>query len=93
MYYNCVTTSDNKMCKDELMSKIQSYSFAINDLTLYLDTHPSDEKAVTLHNEYTKQYKKYYDDYERKFGPLSIFCPCNSWRWLGNPWPWEGGNQ
>ena len=29
------------------------------------------------------------DKYQRVYGPLSIYCPCNSWRWLENPWPWE----
>ena len=93
MYYNCVTSRDNSnMNKAELMNQLQSYAFAINDLILYLDTHPNDEKALSLHNEYANEYRKMYDEYERRFGPLSIYCPCNSFRWIASPWPWEGGN-
>ena len=93
MYYNCVTSCDNSnMTQEELMNKVQSYAFAINDLILYLDTHPTCEKALALHNEYANEYKKCYDAYERKYGPLSIYCPCESYRWISSPWPWEGEN-
>ena len=75
MYYNCVTSNDDcDLSQDELMKKLQSLAFAINDLALYLDTHPTDEKAIKLHTDYANQ-------------PLSIFCPCNSWRWIEGPWP------
>lgn len=95
MYYNCVINdqSDNNLSKKELMNKVQSLAFAINDLALYLDTHPGDEKAVELHKQYAKKYRNTYEEYQRKYGPLSIFCPCNSWRWISSPWPWEGGMQ
>ncbi len=93
MYYNCVTSRDNSnMNKAELMNQLQSYAFAINDLILYLDTHPNDETALELHNNYANEYRKMYEEYERRFGPLSIYCPCNSFRWIASPWPWEGGN-
>lgn len=92
MYYNCVTCGNEcNMSQGELMSQIQSLAFAINDLTLYLDTHIDDEKALKLHNEYAKKYRRLYDEYERKYGPLSIYCPCESYRWIALPWPWEGG--
>jgi len=93
MYYNCVTSRDNcNLTQSQLMNQIQSYAFAINDLILYLDTHPNDEKALSLHNDYANEYRKMYEEYERRFGPLSIYCPCNSYRWIASPWPWEGGN-
>lgn len=93
MYYNCVTSRDNcNLTQSQLMNQIQSYAFAINDLILYLDTHPNDEKALSLHNDYANEYRKIYEEYERRFGPLSIYCPCNSYRWIASPWPWEGGN-
>ncbi len=93
MPYNCVINQDNNLSKAELMNCIQSYAFAVNDLTLYLDTHKKDEKALELHNKYTRELKDYVDSYEKKYGPLTMYCPCNSWRWIANPWPWEGGND
>lgn len=32
----------------QLLGEINEVSFAVNDLHLYLDTHPCDEKALTL---------------------------------------------
>ncbi len=94
MYYNCVTSRNNcNLTQSQLMNQIQSYAFAINDLILYLDTHPNDEKALSLHNDYANEYRKIYEEYERRFGPLSIYCPCNTYRWIASPWPWEGGNS
>ncbi len=77
--------------KKEMLRKIQEYSFAIVELALYLDTHPEDQKAICLHKEYSKKLKDLSDKYQKVYGPLTIKYPCNKWRWLEGPWPWEGG--
>ena len=46
--------------KEELLQKIRCYEFAINELALYLDTHPEDKKALCLHKKYCNEYKSYY---------------------------------
>ena len=51
-----------------------------------------DQKALCLHREYTKQLKDLKDKYQKMYGPLTIYYPCNKWRWLEEPWPWERGN-
>ena len=76
--------------KEELAEKLKCYRFAIIELALYLDTHPEDQKALCLHNEYARKFKKLEELYERLYGPLSIMTPCKKWRWLDSPWPWEG---
>ena len=87
---------ENCECKDmqrrEMMDKIRSLNFAIIELGLYLDTHPDDEKALCLHREYTKELKELMDQYQKIYGPLTIYFPCKKWRWLEEPWPWERGN-
>ena len=82
---------DKNYTREELMMKIKSYNFAVIELGLYLNTHPDDEKALCLHNAYTKKLKELKDKYQKVYGPLSIYYPCNKWRWLEEPWPWEGG--
>ena len=82
----CKNEKQMKMLKD-----IKCLEFAIVELAEYLDTHPNDEKALSLHNDYANEYRKMYEEYERRFGPLSIYCPCNSYRWIASPWPWGGG--
>lgn len=88
--------NENNRCNDntrsEMMQKIKSYNFAIIELALYLDTHPDDEKALCLHNKYCKECKELKDKYQKVYGPLTINYPCNKWRWLEEPWPWERGN-
>ncbi len=76
----------------EMIQKIRSLEFAINELALYLDTHPNDQKALCLHRKYCKEVKELKDKYQKVYGPLTINYPCNKWRWLEEPWPWERGN-
>lgn len=76
----------------EMMQEIRCLEFAINELALYLDTHPDDQKALCLHRKYAKEAKELKDKYQKVFGPLTINFPCNKWRWLEEPWPWERGN-
>lgn len=78
--------------REEMLQQIRCYDFAINELALYLDTHPDDEKALCLHRKYAKQARDLKDKYQKVYGPLTINYPCNKWRWLEEPWPWERGN-
>jgi len=95
MYIN-YSNDDNCECNEnkrrEMLKQIKCYSFAVTDLALYLDTHPEDEKALCLHNKYSKELKELKDAYQKVYGPLTFYYPCNKWRWLEEPWPWEGGN-
>ena len=79
--------------KKKLLHKIMAYDFGINELALYLDTHSDDERALCLHNRYCKEVKELNDKYQKVYGPLTIEYPCNKWRWLEEPWPWERGNS
>ena len=87
----CMMNNDNNMTRNEMLKQIKCLKFAIVELGLYLDTHPEDEKALCLHNKYCKELKELEDKYQKVYGPLSIYFPCNKWRWLEEPWPWEGG--
>lgn len=86
----CDCNSDN-LTREEMLKQIKCLGFAVIELGEYLDTHPDDEKALCLHNKYSKEYKDITDKYQKVYGPLTIFYPCNKWRWLEEPWPWEGG--
>ena len=88
---NCECNNEN-MKREELAMAIKAYQFAVTDISLYLDTHPDDEKALCLHRDYTRKLKDLRDKYQKVYGPLTIEYPCNKWRWLEEPWPWERGN-
>ena len=79
----------NKNEQNELLCKIKEYQFSIIELALYLDTHPEDERAICLHKKYANILKELTDKYQKVYGPLTINYPCNKWRWIEMPWPWE----
>ena len=83
---------EKEMSRKEIADKIKAYKFAITDISLFLDTHPEDEKALCLHRNYCKKLKDLMDDYQKMYGPLTIEYPCKKWRWLEEPWPRERGN-
>ena len=83
---------NNDNTRKEMADKIKCLDFAITELALYLDKHPDDEKALCLHNRYCKEVKDLKDKYQKVYGPLTINYPCNKWRWIEEPWPWERGN-
>ena len=81
--------SDRNEIREKMIRKIKELNFAIIELSQYLDTHPNDRKALCLHREYANELNELKDKYQRIFGPLTIYFPCNKWRWLESPWPWE----
>lgn len=90
---NSCECNNNNNKREEMRKKIKCLEFAVIELAQYLDTHPEDEKALCLHNKYCKELKEIKDKYQKVYGPLTINYPCNKWRWLEEPWPWEGGRR
>ena len=78
--------------RQQMIDQIKALDFSIIELGLYLDTHPEDQRALCMHKEYSKEVNDLKDKYQKTYGPLTIFYPCNKWRWIEEPWPWERGN-
>ncbi len=79
--------------KDTLKRKIWELDFALHELVLFLDTHPTNAKALSLMGEYRKLRKETVALYESKFGayaPTAAKTPLDDeWKWIKGPWPWE----
>lgn len=89
-----------------LLKEISEISFAVDDLTLYLDTHPTDEAALTYYNELITKRKEAMQNYASEFEPLTLDCvnidennhsqtltkypDTRHWTWSDGPLPWEG---
>lgn len=84
--------SEKETTREEMIEEIRCFGFAIVELAQYLDTHVDDEKAICLHKEYSTRLRNLKDKYQKIYGPLTITFPCNKWRWIEEPWPWERGN-
>lgn len=76
--------------REILLKKIGTYQFAIADLNLFLDTHPSDTETLRKTREYRTMLAPLVAEYEDKFGPLTKKAnTANTWNWVRDPWPWE----
>lgn len=75
----------------ELQRAIDAMSFAMQELRLYLDTHPADTAGIALFNQYANRMAALQAQYQRLYGPLDADTPNqgNTWRWINDPWPWE----
>ena len=72
-------------------TELQTLGFAINELALYLDTHPNDREALELYQAYQKMYHQGMMEFGDKHGPLTHSHPTQGdhYRWTKDPWPWE----
>lgn len=78
--------------KQYLLLIVQMYGFAAHDLGLYLDVYPNDSNAIKLRDKYVNLYKKSVNDYENKYGPLTLsseLLNSSPWNWDSKKWPWE----
>lgn len=98
MYHYHFTKATPEECpmqeetREEMLQNIRCLGFAVVELAEYLDTHVDDEKALCLHREYATRLRDLKEKYQMVYGPLTINFPCNKWRWIEEPWPWERGN-
>lgn len=83
-----------KPSKQQLLNTINEVSFAVNDIHLYLDTHPNDAKALAYFHSKSKIRSAALEEYAKYYGPLTIDTAddahSQSWEWVTQPWPWEG---
>ena len=80
--------------RESLLHEIMALNFAVNDLVLYLDTHPTDCDAIKMHNKYAQEVINLTEEYQNLYGPLTVNFTSNNencWQWSENPWPWERG--
>ena len=76
----------------DMLRRIQEIEFACVELNLYLDTHPTDQRALMDYNAYTCQLIMLKRQYESMYGPMTNFGTAQSqypWQWINDPWPWE----
>lgn len=77
---------------NNLMLEIQRVSFAMDELRLYIDTHPDNAEAIALFNDYGVKRKALIERYDQEVCPLGGYSTDRSatWRWGENS-AWKGG--
>lgn len=76
----------------KLLTDIDSLSFAMTDLNLFLDVYPDNKEAINLFNQYRNKKETLLKEYENKYGPMTVDGePSNMyfWQWIDMPWPWD----
>ena len=70
---------------------LSQIGFAMHDLNLLLDVYPNNQKALDIFTEYKNIYNNLLNDYENKYGPLSVneTGEKNPFEWELNKFPWE----
>ena len=86
----------NDRSRQTALEEICKVSFVIDELRLYLDTHPGCGEALTMIKEYMYQRKVLMEEFTEKYGSLEAYWvgDCDGWIWNDPPMPWdnyEGG--
>lgn len=80
------------MNKQALLNQIGEASFAMDDVLLFLDTHPDNAAAMEYYRNVVAIRKQAMEAYESQYGPLLVDSVTGcSWDWVTEKWPWEGG--
>lgn len=78
-----------------LMNRINQASFAVDEVRLYLDTHPCDSEALAYFHEMIRKRNQALKEYAAAYGPLTVDTAESScadrWNWANEPWPWQEG--
>lgn len=91
--------------QNTMLKQISEISFLLDDLRLFLDTHPLEIKAMELYNQSVQKRKQLLKQYADEFEPLT--CDCidtetngsaaskthypgqKHWTWSDGPLPWD----
>ena len=77
--------------REKNLKRVQMFDFILDELNLYLDTHPNDKSALDYFAQYQYLHNEAVNQYEAKFGPLRAEDSMNEtyFDWIKGPWPWE----
>lgn len=82
-----------------MMLQMMEISFMLDDIRLYMDTHPEDEKGLQLLKQVIQRRKQLLKDYAARYYPLTMDCMADIYEknpestcycWEKGPMPWEG---
>ncbi|MGN0689986.1 MAG: spore coat protein CotJB [Oscillospiraceae bacterium] len=77
--------------QESLLKTIMMYSFVIDEIALYLDTHKTCAEALAYFRKYRDLYNEAVKKYVEEYGPLNYRQSKaeKSWDWTDGKWPWE----
>lgn len=75
------------------LAELMALDFAVDELGLYLTTHPDDKEVLDLYWSYIRLANEGRQKYLKMYGPLlqTDRPEDGSYAWLKDPWPWDEG--
>lgn len=76
--------------KKALLEEITQVGFAVDEMTLYLDTHPYETEAIDYLTYYVRRKNQLMKEYAYQYGPLTIVTADHRqdvWNWALLPIP------
>ena len=76
---------------DTPLNQLRALDFVVQEMGLYLDTHPDDAEAFALFRQYAELEKTARESYVAQYGPLSQNDAAmdSRYTWVDGPWPWQ----
>ena len=74
--------------RQNILALIDIYSFLVIDLNMFLDTHPTNERAKALMITFKTELQKLKDYHNINFMPITMESISNE-SYISGPWPWE----
>ena len=77
--------------KCEALQAVNETGFVVQELILYLDTHPGCSAGLARYQQAKKAHREAMEAYAAQYGPLLVeqAYSCSCWQWVEAPWPWE----
>ena len=81
------------------MLQVMEISFMMDDIRLYMDTHPEDKDGLQLLKQVIQRRKQLMKDFAEEYYPLTMDCMAELYEknpesdcycWQKGPMPWEG---
>lgn len=77
------------------LCELMALDFVVQELKLYLDTHPEDEEAFQALKTCIRLSMEGQRRYVEQYGPISFDDVRfdDTYTWLNAPWPWQCGKE
>ena len=79
------------MSQGAMFEAIRAYSFVLDELRLYLDTHPKNKQALNMFLDTMQKRNELVVEYTNMYGPIDSYYinSDGTWSWINEPMPWQ----
>ena len=87
-FMNMVNTPENL---NTPLSELMALDFVVQELKLYLDTHPDDTEAFEALQTCIRLSREGRKRYVERYGAITVddMRCAESYTWIDKPWPWK----